>query len=69
MVLWALLALVGAAILTPWIYIAGKDLAAYVIESQKNGVELSGFIESLGGSCDRAEVGRYFSRALMFSFL
>ena len=69
MVLWALFSLVGAAILTPWIYSAGKALAAHVIEAQQNGVELSGFIESLGGSCDRAKIGRYFSRAWMFSAL
>ena len=64
MVLWALLALVGAAILTPWIYIAGKSLAEYTSTHDVNG-----FLESLGGSCERAEVGRYFSRGLMFSAL
>lgn len=64
MVLWALLALVGAAILTPWIYVAGESLAAYA-----NANEASAFIEWLGAACDRAKVGRYFSRALMLSAL
>ncbi|MDX1679864.1 MAG: CPBP family intramembrane glutamic endopeptidase [Akkermansiaceae bacterium] len=64
MVLWALFSLLGAAILTPWLYQAGKGLAAYC-----NAKETSAFIEWLGAACDRAEIGRYFSRALMLSAL
>lgn len=64
MVLWALCSLLGAAILTPWIYIAGKDLAAHA-----NANEVSAFAEWLGAACDRAKIGRFFSRALMLSAL
>ncbi len=64
MVLWALFSLLGAAILTPWIYSAGKSLAAHA-----NANEASAFVEWLGAACDRAKVGRFFSRALMLSAL
>ena len=64
MVLWAAASLIGGAILTPWIYSAGKSLAEYTSTH-----EVIGILEDLGGSCGRAEIGRYFSRAWMFSAL
>lgn len=64
MVLWALASLLGAALLTPSIHAAGKALAAYSIAHDSNAL-----IEWLGAACDRAKIGRYFSRALMLSAL
>lgn len=64
MILWALCSLLGAAILCPWLYQAGKALAAH-----SNANETSAFIEWLGAACDRAKIERFFSRALMLSAL
>lgn len=64
MVLWALFSLLGAAILTPPIHAAGKALATHAMLNDANG-----FVEWLGAACDRANIGRYFSRALMLSAL
>jgi uncharacterized protein len=61
-VLWVLSALVLAAAIAPWIYEAGKSLAAAAA-----GGELNGFLEWLGAACERARFSRYFSRALAFS--
>ena len=62
--LWTFGSLLGAAIFAPWLYTAGKSLAAYV-----NANEAPGIIEWLGAACERAKVGRYFSRALMLCAL
>lgn len=59
LVLWAFASLLGAAILAPWMYSAGKALAAHA-----NANEASAFVEWLGAACDRAKIGRFFSRAL-----
>lgn len=64
MVLWAMASLLGAAVLAPWIFQAGKWLAAYVAVH-----EAPALVEWLGAACDRAKIGRYFSRALMLSAL
>lgn len=64
MVLWALTSLVGAALLTPWLYQAGKALAAHTEANQA-----SAFLEWLGAACGRAPIGRFFSRALLLSAL
>ena len=62
--LWTFASLLGAAVICPWLYTAGKALAAHV-----NANETLGLIEWLGAACDRAQVGRYFSRALMLCAL
>lgn len=62
--LWVLSALVLAALITPWIYQAGKDLAA----AAEAGT-VSAFAEWLGNAAGRAKFGRFFSRALVFSAL
>lgn len=53
-----------AAVITPWIYQGGKWLAT--IAEQR---ELPLFLESVAGSCGRAEIGRFYDRALLFSAL
>lgn len=62
--LWVLCSLILAAALTPWAYQAGKWLAA--LSGQQ---PLPSIIESVAGSCGRAEIGRFFDRSLMFSAL
>lgn len=62
--LWVLCSLMLAAMLTPWIYQGGKWLAA-TAELR----ELPALVESVAGSCGRAEIGRFFDRALLFSAL
>lgn len=63
-VLWAFSTLVFAAILAPWLYSGGKQFAAYAANN-----ELSAFLEWLAGSCDRADLDRYYNRAMLFSAL
>jgi membrane protease YdiL (CAAX protease family) len=62
--LWVASALVMAALLTPWVFQGGKWLAA-VAEVR----ELPALVESLAGSCGRAEIDRFYDRALLFSAL
>jgi membrane protease YdiL (CAAX protease family) len=62
--LWVLCAVLLAAVLTPWIYQGGKWLAATAEQR-----ELPALVESVAGSCGRAEIGRFFDRALLFSAL
>jgi len=61
---WVAASLTMAAVLAPWAYQGGKWLAA-LAETR----ELAGWIESLAGSCGRAELDRYFDRSLLFSAL
>ena len=61
---WVAASLGAAAVLAPWLYRGGKWLAA-VAETR----ELPGLIESLAGSCGRAEIDRFFDRALLLSAL
>lgn len=63
-VLWAFSALFIAAIAVPWLYSGGKQFAAHAASN-----ELSSFLEWLAGSCGRAELGRYYNRAMLFSAL
>jgi membrane protease YdiL (CAAX protease family) len=63
-VLWVLAALVLAAGLTPSLYGAGKALAVAAKEG-----ELAAIWEWLGAAAGRARIGRFFSRALVFSAL
>ena len=63
-VLWVLSALVLAAVITPWIYQAGKNLADAAAAGN-----LPAFLEWLGNAAGRAKFGRFFSRALVLSAL
>ncbi|RYD24538.1 MAG: hypothetical protein EOP87_25920, partial [Verrucomicrobiaceae bacterium] len=54
--------LVLAAAIAPWIYQAGKSLAAAT-----HAGEMNPFLEWLGAACQRARFSRYFSRSLVFS--
>lgn len=61
---WLAATLIIAALLVPFAYRGGMTFAAYTASH-----ELSGLLESLGNSCRRANIGRYFSRTLVFSAL
>jgi uncharacterized protein len=63
-VLWILSALILAAAILPWVYQGGKAFGDYA-----QARDLPGYLESIGRSCRKAEIGRYFSRSLMFSVL
>ena len=62
--IWVAASLVSAAVIAPWLYRGGKWLAAVAAER-----ELPGLIESLAGSCGRADFDRFFDRALLLSAL
>jgi membrane protease YdiL (CAAX protease family) len=62
--LWVLGAILLAAVITPWLYQGGKWLAA-TAEVR----ELPALLESVAGSCGRAEIDRYYDRALLISAL
>lgn len=53
-----------AAVIAPWLYQAGKDLAA----SAETG-DLPALLEWLGAACGRAKFGRFYDRALLLSAL
>jgi membrane protease YdiL (CAAX protease family) len=59
---WVAAALVLAAAIVPWLYQAGMVLAEAAAAK-----DLPAILEWLGGSCGRADFGRYFSRALALS--
>jgi uncharacterized protein len=63
-ILWLAASLFAAALLTPHLYDAGKNLA----ESAET-KEYPGAIESIAGSAARAKIDRYFSRSLLISAL
>ena len=62
--LWVLCAILLAAVITPWLYQGGKWLAA-TAEVR----ELPALLESVAGSCGRAEIDRFFGRSLLMSAL
>lgn len=63
-ILWLAASLFAAALLTPHLYDAGKNLAE-TAESK----EYPEAIEHIAGSAGRAKIDRYFSRALLISGL
>ena len=63
-VLWLVASLFAAALLTPYLYDAGKALAASAEVK-----DYPGIIESVAGSAQRAKPDRFFSRALLISAL
>lgn len=62
--IWVAASLALAATLAPWAYQGGKWLAGVAAVR-----ELPGWLESVAGSCERAELDRYFDRSLLFSAL
>ena len=63
-VLWVFASLLLAAVISPWVYQGGKNLAV-MAETR----ELSGVLEWLGAACGRSKFGRFFDRSLLFSAL
>jgi membrane protease YdiL (CAAX protease family) len=62
--LWVLGAILLAAVITPWLYQGGKWLAA-TAELR----EWPALLESVAGSCGRAEIDRFYDRALLLAAL
>jgi membrane protease YdiL (CAAX protease family) len=62
--MWVVASLMMAAILSPWAYEGGKWLAA-----AGEARELPRWLDSLAGSCGRAQIDRYFDRCLLFAAL
>lgn len=62
--LWLAASLLGAALLTPYLYDAGKALA---VSAEVK--DYPGIIESVAGSAQRAKPDRFFGRALLISAL
>ena len=62
MVLWVLGSMVLAAVIAPWLHLAGKNLAAHVATH-----DAAAWIEWLGAACERAKFSRFFNRSLMLS--
>jgi membrane protease YdiL (CAAX protease family) len=62
--LWVLCAILLAAVITPWLYQGGKWLAATAEVRQ-----LPALLDSVAGSCGRAQIDRFFGRALLLSAL
>lgn len=57
-------AILGGALLAPWLFTAGKALAEVT-----QGKPTNGFIEWLASACRNAEFPRFFNRALLLSAL
>jgi uncharacterized protein len=63
-VAWVLCSLVLAAVISPWVYQGGKQLAA-AAEAH----ELPALFEWLGAACGRAKFGRFFDRSMLIAAL
>jgi len=61
---WVVSTLVLAAALAPWLYQAGKILAATAASG-----DLPAILAWLGAACGRADFSRFFSRSLLFAAL
>lgn len=61
-VLWVLGSLMLAAVISPWVYRGGKDLAAMAAVQ-----DMPALGEWLGAACGRAQFGRFFDRSMIFS--
>jgi membrane protease YdiL (CAAX protease family) len=61
-VIWVFCSVVMAAVISPWVYQAGRHFAATAAAQ-----DLPSFLESLGASCGRANFTRFFDRSLLFS--
>ncbi|MCX8494939.1 MAG: CPBP family intramembrane metalloprotease [Akkermansiaceae bacterium] len=62
LVCWVVSSIFFAAVISPWVYQAGKAIA-----EMAEVADLNGFLEWLGASCERARFGRYFSRSLILA--
>lgn len=62
--LYLLSAFLLAALISPWLYNAGKFLAEFTASSKESGI-----LESIGNSARKADFPTYFKRALLFSGL
>lgn len=60
--MWVLGSLVLAALISPWAYSGGKELAA-----QAAATDMPAVGKWLGAACGRAQFGRFFDRSLIFS--
>lgn len=63
-VLWVLGSLVMTAVISPWVFQAGRGLADLAEARQ-----LPALLEWLGAACGRANFTRFFDRSLLFSAL
>jgi hypothetical protein len=63
-VVWVIGSLLMAAVLAPWFFQWGRQLAAEAASS-----ELPEVLEWLGAACGRSRFSRFFDRALLFSTL
>ena len=63
-VIWVLGSLLLAAVIAPWVYRGGKDLAALTAAQ-----DLPALGKWLGAACGRAQFGRFFDRSLLFCTL
>lgn len=63
-VAWVIMSLLLAATITPWLYRAGMGFAG-VAAAQ----DLPAILETLGRACMRAQLSRYFNRALLIAAL
>jgi membrane protease YdiL (CAAX protease family) len=63
-VAWVLCSLLLAAVISPWIYQGGKQLAA-AAEARN----LPALLEWLGAACGRAKFGRFFDRSMLLAAL
>ncbi len=61
---WVSSVLVLGPALTPWLYLAGKNLAQAAASQ-----DLPAILEWLGAACGRADFSRYFNRSLLASAL
>lgn len=64
MLLWVVASVLFAAVVTPWVYLGGKHLAAVAAERDWGG--LAGW---LGAACGRAGFTRFFSRSVLLGAL
>lgn len=63
-VIWVLGALCMTAVISPWVYQAGKQLAATAEAS-----DLPGAVEWLAAACGRSKFSRFFDRSLLLCAL
>lgn len=62
--IWVLGALCMTAVISPWVYQAGKQLAATAQAS-----DLPGAVEWLAAACERSKFSRFFDRSLLLCAL
>jgi hypothetical protein len=63
-IIWVLNSMVFAAVISPWMYQGGKQLA--LLAASK---DLPALLEWLGAACGRATISRYYARSLLLCAL